>query len=504
MIFYAARILLFIGAAAAALVCAQAQSPLPLSDDARSLLRSSAVRQPELRVFVHPQSEEAFLRIAAESDSPRDARIHAYQARFQNRARGVWTDQADGADLFALVGGRIDAVVLSGEEKSERMAALSIRAAAGADFRKDGSGWTAACDLYSRVESGDAAVSPFQRETDAGRYGSFRMPNQLRTYLDWRGGRFRFSIGRQTAQWGPGMRHGLLLSEAAGPMPAARAEAQIGNARVTALIASLTGPEEEAGGGHIPKYLAAHRLEMQISDRWTAAVSESVVWIRRFDLKYLNPLDIFYLDTDPIQPDNRNVSLELSAFFRRRLQLYAELLIDDFQPQEGLGALRAWGTKGGARLGALWTEPFQIRNAQIWAEGLFINQFAYTHKREGAEYAHRGIALGHPDGPDAFAAAVQAEYRWTERVAATAEWKRTLKGEGGLFAPREPDGPERWEFLSGAAERTNRWSFEAEYSVVEGFLARGSLALERTANAGHLLGKRARSMRAHLVLGYHL
>ena len=477
--------------------------PLPLKEDAWRLLRSASVLQPELRMFIQPQFEEAFLNINPIGDGARAERIRQYQRRFKEPNRGAVSVKTKQADLFADIGLQTDALVRDGDGGEKRLAVLSLRALAGADFQN---GWTAAFEIDSRIERGDADISPYLHENDTGRYASSRTPNVLRSDLSWRRGAFRLTIGRQEANWGPGLRHGLILSKNAGPAPTLKGEALIGKARFTALIASLIGPETE-GGSRAPKYLAAHRVEFSPAPWLTAAVSESVVWINQFDLKYLNPLDIFYLDTEPVHPDNRNLGIELSVFPARNLQLYAEALIDDFQPQEGASAFKSWGTKGGARIGAFWTEPFQLKNADVWAETLFINQYAYTHKRAGAEYAHRGLHLGHPAGPDVLETAVRASYWWTARVKSEAEWTRARKGEGSLLKPHDPKGPSEWgsagKLLSGVIETANRWTAALEYSAVEGFFARLAFSGVHRQNADHTPQKRAYSTQARLVLGYN-
>ncbi len=474
--------------------------PLPLAEDAWRLLRSASVQQPELRMFIQPQFEEAFLKINPIGNEARAERIRQYQRRFKEPNRGVVSVKTEQADLFADIGFQTDLLLLrDGDSEDKRLAVLSLRALAGADFQN---GWTASVEIDSRIERGAADISPYLHENDTGRYGASRTPNVLRSDLSWRRGAFRIAVGRQEANWGPGLRHGMLLSKNAGPAPMLKGEARIGKARFTALIASLIGPETE-DGSRTPKYLAAHRVQFSPTPWLTAAVSESVVWIHQFDLKYLNPLDIFYLDTKPVHPDNRNIGIELSIFPARNLQLYAEALIDDFQPQEGANAFKAWGTKGGARIGAFWTAPFQLKNADVWAEALFINQYAYTHKRAGAEYAHRGLHLGHPAGPDVLESSVRASYWWTARVKSEAEWTHTRKGEGALLKPHDPKGQDEWEFLSGVTETANRWSGALEYSAVEGFLARLEFDSVHRQNADHTPQKQAHSTQARLVLGYN-
>lgn len=473
--------------------------PVPLAEDAWRLLRSASVQQPELRMFIQPQFEEAFLNINPTGNGARAERIRQYQRRFREPNRGVVSVKTEQADLFADIGFQTDALVRDGDGGEKRLAVLSLRALAGADLQN---GWTAAFEIDSRIERGDADISPYLHENDTGRYSSARTPNVLRSYLGRRWGAFQLTIGRQEANWGPGLRHGMLLSKNAGPQPMLKAEARLAKVSLTSLIASLAGPETE-DGNRTPKYLAAHRVEFSPTPWLTAAASESVVWINQFDLKYLNPLDIFYLDTKPVHPDNRNLGVELSLFPARNLQIYAEALIDDFQPQEGASAFKAWGTKGGVRVGALWTEPFQLKNADLWAETLFINQYAYTHKRAGADYAHRGLHLGHPAGPDVLESSVRASYWWTARVKSEAEWTHTRKGEGALLKPHNPKDPTEWEFLSGVIETANRWSAALEYSAVEGFFARLAFSGVHRQNADHSAQKRAHSTQTRFVLGYN-
>ena len=110
-------------------------------------------------------------------------------------------------------------------------------------------------------------------------------------------------------------------------------------------------------------------------------IDELVVYANRFELSYLNPAIIYFL-TEPdlsASPDNRLLGIDMDLTIIPQLELYGELMIDDFQPHEGLGAFRDSATKFGILLGRYWVDPLGLKDTDLRIEYAFINQFAYTH-----------------------------------------------------------------------------------------------------------------------------
>ncbi|MDA1193505.1 MAG: hypothetical protein O3A46_17650, partial [Candidatus Poribacteria bacterium] len=165
-------------------------------------------------------------------------------------------------------------------------------------------------------------------------------------------------------------------------------------------------------------------------------------------------------------PNNRNLSGDISLVVAKGLELYGEGLVDDFQPQEGVSAVRSWNTKFGLLAGLFWVDPFGMSPVDLTLEYAFTNQFAYTHRELSVTYDDRGLPLGHRIGTDAESVAVRLFYRQAARLTHSLFVERRVDGEGGLRLPRgitPGNAVDKWEYLSGdrrglvTTEYAGRW-----------------------------------------------
>jgi hypothetical protein len=112
--------------------------------------------------------------------------------------------------------------------------------------------------LFGRVAGGDSPGDPPAGEL----------------YTSFQSGSVSFQLGRTSASWGPSLRTSLLLSDNAGTLPLFRLTAELPQARLTKIVASL---ERSGGSPPGPIVLFAIRLDWLVTPQFRLGFNESLV-----------------------------------------------------------------------------------------------------------------------------------------------------------------------------------------------------------------------------------
>ncbi len=149
------------------------------------------------------------------------------------------------------------------------------------------------------------------------------------------------------------------------------------------------------------KYAAMHHLSMNVTRWLNIGLFEGVIFGRRnhFDFQYFNPL-IFYRHIEGTvgSPDNAVAGLDFKANLAHRLQLYGQLLLDEFILSEVKNNATSWVNKFGIQLGAKYVDAFGINNLDLQFETNRVRPFTYSHNDTIANYTHYNQPLAHPLG----------------------------------------------------------------------------------------------------------
>ncbi|MCH8294019.1 hypothetical protein IH992_23305 [Candidatus Poribacteria bacterium] len=219
-----------------------------------------------------------------------------------------------------------------------------------------------------------------EAEVTGGILSAGLVPAYAKFKLRW----FELLIGKDNVSWGPGRRGNLLFSANPLPMDMIQIRAQYGKIGFNAF----TGIAKSSFGNR--KIISAHRVDLNLWDIGNFGIAESlVIGEDNFELGFLNPFSIYLAieptgqglvdDTVDTSTGNTLISSDLELRISQNLQVYGELVIDDFQTRYGLDSYRNWGTKFGLQLGFHLVDPLSINNTDLRIEYAFINQFAYTH-----------------------------------------------------------------------------------------------------------------------------
>jgi hypothetical protein len=149
------------------------------------------------------------------------------------------------------------------------------------------------------------------------------------------------------------------------------------------------------------KYISMHHLSMDVTPWLNVGVFEAVVFGRRnhFDFTYLNPVIFLRLaEQQNGSSDNAFVGIDVKANVAKRVQLYGQLLLDEFVLKEVKAGNGWWANKFGIQLGGKYINAFSLKNLDLQGEINLVRPFTYSHSDSMANYTHYNQPLAHPLG----------------------------------------------------------------------------------------------------------
>lgn len=154
------------------------------------------------------------------------------------------------------------------------------------------------------------------------------------------------------------------------------------------------------------KYMAMHRLGVNITDNFNVGVFESIIFGRekgKFELQYLNPV-IFYRSIEHAlgSQDNALLGADFRWNILNRGQLYGQLMLDEFLLNEVKGGNGWWANKFAGQLGAKYIDAFGAPNLDLQGEVNVIRPFTYQHRDQSTSYQHYRQPLAHPNGANLY------------------------------------------------------------------------------------------------------
>jgi len=195
----------------------------------------------------------------------------------------------------------------------------------------------------------------------------------------------------------------LILSDGASPYPFVKINTNFWKIKYTNLYSWLKDVREEVVSDRTfaTKFLAAHYLSWNVSKRLNLGFFESVVWTntndRGFDMSFVNPI-IFYRAVEfssGSRTGNALLGLTFKYKYSNSINLYGQLLIDEFSLSDASGGLNSWKNKFGYQLGAKYFNAFNIDNLTLQLEYNAVRPYTYSHSQVITNYAHNNQSLGH-------------------------------------------------------------------------------------------------------------
>lgn len=179
-------------------------------------------------------------------------------------------------------------------------------------------------------------------------------------------------------------------------------------------------PGKPDGYGAFPrKYGAFHTLSYSPTPKISLGIFESVIYgsqqpnaARGFELQYLNPI-IFYRTVEQFigSPDNSMLGLQGRFHLLRRIQLYGQFVIDDYN----LGMRKVgpgwWGNKIAYQVGIKWIDALFIPNLDAGVEFNHVRPYTFAHYSSASNYGHYGQFLAHSSGANLQEIIIQLHYQ---------------------------------------------------------------------------------------------
>lgn len=170
------------------------------------------------------------------------------------------------------------------------------------------------------------------------------------------------------------------------------------------------------------KYAAMHHLDMNITKWLNIGLFEGVIFGRqnRFDFGYLNPI-IFYRSIEQQNGsfDNSVVGLDAKANIKKKVQVYGQLMLDEFNLTEIKAGNGWWANKFAIQLGAKYIDAFGVSNLDLQLEHNRVRPFTYAHRDSVANYTHYNQPLAHPLGANFSETVAIARYQPAPKWLAT-------------------------------------------------------------------------------------
>ena len=261
-------------------------------------------------------------------------------------------------------------------------------------------------------------------------------------------------LGKGEAAWGPAPEDNLGLSRNAPSFDMLRLRARYGAFKLVSIAGSLRpcparGDSPLCSGtvdsqasytvNGLPrrlersKYLAAHRLEVELA-RWIDLGFQEVVVYgdRGPEIAYLNPV-MFYWAAQSYLGDKDNVMMGVDVDIHpgNGIRLYLAYVVDDLKKLRIFS--NDYANKFSLQTGLLWVDPFGLRDSEMRAEYVRIEPWIYTHKFPVNTFRHFDAPLGHALGPNSDRWKLSAARRFTRDLSLDLEVSRTRHGDNELL-----------------------------------------------------------------------
>ncbi|WP_162428470.1 hypothetical protein [Pontibacter pudoricolor] len=186
------------------------------------------------------------------------------------------------------------------------------------------------------------------------------------------------------------------------------------------------------------KYMALHRLGINITPSFNLGIFESVIFARdhgKFELQYLNPIILYRTVEQMIgSEDNATVGVDFKWNILNRAQLYGQLYLDELRIKEVRSGNGWWGNRQAGQIGAKYINAFGLPNMDLQGEVNIIRPYTYQHLDNYRNYQHYNQPLAHPTGANLYEFIGIARYQPIPRLNVTAKAIFTKFGQDEVTA----------------------------------------------------------------------
>ena len=227
----------------------------------------------------------------------------------------------------------------------------------------------------------------------------------------------------------------LLEGDGASPYPYFKIDLNFWKIKYTVNYMFLKDvrPDVTVEKTYASKYMANHYLSWNVTNRLNLGFFESVVWAdtngRGFDMNFANPI-IFYRAVEfssSSRSGNAVLGLTYKYKLNNKVNIYGQLLVDEFSTSDILSGENSWKNKLGYQLGAKYFNAFHVDNLLLQLEFNHVRPYVYSHSEPITNYGQNNQSMGHQWGGN-FRELVVMGYYHKERFYANAKFTFGTRG----------------------------------------------------------------------------
>ena len=207
------------------------------------------------------------------------------------------------------------------------------------------------------------------------------------------------------------------------------------------IWAELVNQYKRGADRELPKkYGAFHHLNYNVTHFLDIGFFEGVIFNRKnnFEFHYLNPI-IFYRAVEQSlgSPDNALVGFDIKVNAFNHLQVYSQVVFDEFNFAELRKNSGWWANKFAVQVGAKYIDL--VPNLDLQAEFNYARPFTYAHNTNPvtgvtANYTHYNQPLAHPLGANFYEFLLTGRYQIIPQLNVTAKYFYSVYGEDSIDA----------------------------------------------------------------------
>lgn len=256
-----------------------------------------------------------------------------------------------------------------------------------------------------RPDGGNPAIIPSRGIAKEGRNGDLDYP-LAEGYISYTPNKyFNIQLGHSKQFIGDGYRS-LFLSDNASYYPFIKLNTTFWKIKYTNTWMSLRDVRSEvtADGAFLTKYAANHYLSWNVNKKLNLGLFESVIWDgennRGFDLNFINPV-IFFRAVEfstGSRGGNALVGISGKYKFNDRVNMYGQIVIDEFTTDAITGGNQDYRNKQGVQLGVKYYNAFGVPNLTLQGEYNQVRPYTYSNNEIQLNYGHANQSLAHQWG----------------------------------------------------------------------------------------------------------
>jgi len=200
----------------------------------------------------------------------------------------------------------------------------------------------------------------------------------------------------------------LFLSDYASPYPFLKLTANLGPIKYMVMWAYFNDPRDlDSLGQERKKWGVFHTLDWNITNRFSFAFYDSIIWpntddngnYRGFDVTYLNPITFLRpLEASNGSPDNALLGFSAKYKLTNGITAYGQFMLDEFESKNFFSDNGSSRNKNGWQLGIRGANLLGVKGLNYLLESNNVKPYTYSERFPIENYTEEGEPLAHPWG----------------------------------------------------------------------------------------------------------